>query len=194
MSPEQVSSESIYGLPRSVRLLLLLLPLTGFALFGFGLLTFLPALNESFSDSVWTTLIGLLGCGVMLSLYRAIRRTRLVLTEDGITYDGWGFRLYTPWENVVGMGQIYPYAFPLSFRAIRGLQLRQPTVLGMKVQEARQQGKAALETAWWNPVFGMAVFAGLLPTTPMLPRRNWQESELGKQLQQYAPWAFEKKG
>jgi hypothetical protein len=61
----------------------------------------------------------------------------------------------------------------------------------MKLADGKQQGKAALETDWWNPASTMASFASILPMTPMtpmLPGRNWKESPLGRDIQQYAPW------
>lgn len=138
---------------------LLTLPFLGVVFIGFGLLTFLPSLNESFADSVGTTLVGVVFCIVMMGMYRTFKRIRLVLTHDGITYYALGFRIYTPWQNVVGVGSIQPYAFPLNFRKIWGLQLHQPSVLGMKLTDGKRQSKAALETDWWNPASTMGTFA-----------------------------------
>ena len=68
------------------------------------------------------------------------------------------------------------------------LQLRQPSVLGMKLVEGKQKGIAALETDWWNPAWSMTSFAGIVPLTPMLHGRDWQESALFRDIQEHAPW------
>lgn len=189
MSSQTLSLEKVYRLPHYVLMILLILPFLGFAGIGFGLLTFLPSLNESIADSIGTTIVGILFCLAMTGMYLTIKRIRLVLTEDGATYYAWGFRIYTPWQNVIGIGSIQPYStFPLNFRKFWGLQLRQYSVLGMKLADGKRQGKAALETDWWNPASTMAPFASILPMTPMLPGRNWKESPLGRDIQQYAPW------
>ncbi len=190
MHSETLPLEKVYRIPPLVSACLLVFPFIGFLFIGFGLLTFLPSLNESFEDSVGTTLVGIAFFAAMTYIYVAVKRTRLVLTDEGITYYGWGFRIYTPWQNVIGVGSVQPYPFPLNFRKIRGLQLRQPSVLGMKLVEGRRQGTAALETDWWNPASTMVSFAGIVPMISMLSGRNWKESEVGRDLQRYVPWAF----
>jgi hypothetical protein len=180
MSSQTLSSEKVYRLPHYVMMILLIFPFLGFAGIGFGLLTFLPSLNESIADSIGITIVGILFCLAMTGMYLTIKRTRLVLTEDGATYYAWGFRIYTPWQNVIGIGSTQPYStFPLNVRTFWGLQLRQYSMLGMKLADGKRQGKAALETDWWNPASTMAPFASILPMTPMLPGRNWKESPLG---------------
>ncbi len=54
-------------------------------------------------------------------------RIRLVTSPAGIGYIGPGYRLFTPWENVAGMGEVkvLPYGRP-GFRRLSGLMLRQP--------------------------------------------------------------------
>jgi hypothetical protein len=191
MNSEMHLSEKVYHLPKLTNTFLLIFPFLGFVFIGFGLLTFLPSLNESFADSVGTTIVGVVFCVVMIGMYTSIKRSRLVLTDDGITSYAWGFRVYTPWQNVIGVSSIQPYTtFPANFRKIWGLQLRQPSVLGMKLADGKRQGKAALETDWWNPVSTMGAFAGILPMSPMINGRNWKESELGMDIQRYAPWIF----
>ncbi len=193
MNSEIRLSEKVYRMSPLINASLLILPFLGVVFIGFGLLTFLPSLNESFADSVGTTLVGVVFCIVMMGMYRAFKRIRLVLTNDGITYYALGFRIYTPWQNVVEVGSIQPYAFPLNFRKIWGLQLRQPSVLGMKLTDGKQQSKATLETDWWNPASTMGTFASLLPISPMINGRNWKDSELGMDIQHYAPWILEDK-
>lgn len=65
MNSEMHLSEKIYRLPPLINAFLLIIPFLGFVFIGFGLLTFLPFLNESFADSVETTLIGVVFCIVI---------------------------------------------------------------------------------------------------------------------------------
>lgn len=195
MHAEMLSSERVYPCQFTLftRIYLLCFPLIGIVATGFGLLTFLPSLNESFADSVGVTLAGIAVFVAMMYMYKAIKRTRHVLTDDGIIYYGWGFRIYTPWQNVIGFGSVKPYPFTLlANTVVQGLQLRHPCVLGMKLVEGRRQGVAMIETDWWNPASTMAPFAGILPIPQMrLYRRKWRDTELGKDLPRYVPRIFE---
>ncbi len=189
MQTETPLAEKEYRLPCFVNIYLLLFPLIGILLTGFGLLTFLPSLNRNFLDSVWTTSVGIVSFGLMMGMYKAIKATRLVLTDNGITYYCWGYRIYTPWQNVIGMTRRKLYSnFPSNLRKFQVLQLRQPSVLGMKLIAGKQKGVAILETDWWNPAWAMKEFAGIVPLTPMLHGRNWKESALCRDIQERAPW------
>jgi hypothetical protein len=189
MQTEAFLVEKVYRLPRFVNIYLLLFPLIGIVWIGFGLLTFLPSLNDGFLDSGGTTSVGIVVFVLMMSMYKAIKATRLVLTDDGIIHYAWGFRIYTPWQNVVGITRRKLYSnFPQNFRKFHILELRQPSVLGMKLVEGKQRGIAALETDWWNPAWSMKLFAGVVPLSPMLHGRNWKESALTRDIQEHAPW------
>ncbi len=189
MQTEVSFEERVYRLPRYVNIYFLLLPLLSIIVIGFGLLTFLPSLNASFLDSVETTSVGIVFFGLMMCMYKAIKDTRLILTDDGITCYAWGSRIYTPWQNVVGITRrkLYPNSL-LNFRKFRVLELRQPSVLGMKLIEGKHKGVAALETDWWNPARPMRSFAGIVPLSPMLHGRNCKDSALFRDIQEHAPW------
>lgn len=189
MHTEASLAEKVYRFPRFVNVIMLVFPVLSIVFVGFGLLTFLPSLNASFFDSVGTTSVGIVFFGLMVGLYKAIKATRLVLTDDGMTYYGWGYRIYTPWQNVTGLTLSKLYSnFPSNLRKFRVLQLRQPSVLDIKLVEGKQKGIAALETDWWNPAWSMRQFAGIVPLTPMLHGRNWKESALCRDIQEHAPW------
>lgn len=189
MQTETPLAEKVYRVPQFVKVSMLILPILGIIFIGFGFLTFLPSLNASFLDSVGTTTVGIIFFGLMMGLYKATDTTRLVLSDGGITYYALGSRMYTPWQNVVGITRrkLYPNSL-LNFRKFRVLELRQPSVLGMKMVEGKQRGVAALETDWWNPAGSMRSFAGVVPLSPMLHGRNWKESALWRDIQEHAPW------
>jgi hypothetical protein len=188
MSPENPSLEKVYPLPPFVLACSLANPFLALVITGMGLLTFSPYLNFSVAYSVGATFAGMATFAMTTAMYRATKHVRLVLTDDGITYYGRGFSIYTPWQNVIGVGSVQPFPFPLNFLKVPGLRLRHPSVLGMKLIEGRQQGIAVLETARRNPTLIKALFASNLPIRPwVLYTRNWKESELCRDLQHYAP-------
>ena len=188
MPSENLSSEKVYPLPPFVRACWLVNPFLALVITGMGLLTFSPYLNFSVAYSIGVTFAGMAAFAMTTGMYRATKHVRLVLTDDGITYYGWRFSIYTPWQNVIGVGSVQPFPFPLNFLKVRGLRLRHPSVLSMKLIEGRQQGIAVLETAIRKPTLIKAFFASNLPIRPwLLYTRNWKESELCRDLQHYVP-------
>ena len=175
-----------------IRFGLLYFPFIGVAWTIFGMLTFLPSLQKSFADSLGTTLSGFIFFVLMVLLYRALGQTRLLVTDDGMTYYSLGSRMYTPWKNVMRLERLRPYPFTiLHARKLMGFKLRQKYTLGMTLEEGRQQQVAVLETDWWNPAWSMAPFADTFPLVEGIVGHNWQQGEFGQDLQHYAPWIFE---
>lgn len=190
MKNEEISEIHIYPLFKSwvVRLCLLFFPLLGFVWTAFGLFTFLPSFHNSLGDSLGTTLTGLICFVLMTLLYRALGRTRLVVTEDGIAYYTPGYRMYTPWKNIMRIETFRPYPSTLlHIRTLIGFKLRQQYVVGMKLAEGKARQVPVLETDWWNPVWSMAPFADRLPIVEIIVGRNWQEGAFGQDVRRYAP-------
>lgn len=189
MQTEAPLAEKVYRLPRYVNIYFLILPVLSIIVIGFGLLTFLPSLNASFLDSIETTCVGIIFFGLMVGMYKAVKEAHLILTDDGITFYAWGYRIYTPWQNVIRMTRKnFSSRFPASLRKFRVLQLRQPCVLGMKVVEGKQKGVAVLEIDWWSLASIVSRYVGVVPLSPMLHGRNWKESALFRDIQEHAPW------
>ena len=194
MKNKEAYNIHVYPLFKSwmIRLYMLFFPLLGAAWTMFGLLTFLPSFHDSFGDSLGTTLAGFVFLLLMVFLYRAIGCTRLILTDAGITYYTLGYRMYTPWNNVMRFENFRPYPFTLLHsRKFMGFKLRQKYRIDMKLEEGRQQQLPVLETDWWNPAWSMAPFADRLPIVEVIVGRNWQNGNFGRDIQHYAPWLFE---
>ncbi|HTK06651.1 MAG TPA: hypothetical protein VL485_05760 [Ktedonobacteraceae bacterium] len=173
------------------RLFCLFFPLIGMSWMVFGLITFLPALHTSFGYSLGTTIPGLICLILMIYLYRAIGRTRYVITEDGMTYYTLGFRLYTPWKNLLGVEPFRPYPSTLLYaRTFPSFKLRERYRTDLTLEEGRQQQVAVLETSWWQPVLGMAPYADRFPVFEATVGYHWQERAFGRDVRQYAPWVF----
>ncbi len=185
-----MSSPKVYPITRFTSTCLLILPLMGIVFVSFAFLTLLPAINESITDSVVSILIAMAFFVFITYVYVVLRRVRLVISYEGIAFYGWGYRMYTPWYNVIGTESL-SFSSPVNFRKFAGLKLRQKALLNMKLEDGIQQGIAVLETDWWNPAWNMARFAGIFPIGNMVGGFNWREGELGAVIRYYAPQAFE---
>ena len=141
--------------------------------------------------TLWTThLFGpvvnvLLGLGIYLvylligyftfSLFtKPIRHT---ITSEGITFCSPGYRIYTPWNNIRGVGQIQyglyrPQALLLQERAVKGT-----------VRDGSWLERATVERHW--PISKKDTPDDAIPLLFTVPK-NWQESELGRLIQEYA--------
>lgn len=129
--------------------------------------------------------------GFFLRTYYLIRWSKLTLTPEGILYDAVSFKMYTPWNNITGIGSV-TYGIP-----IQGLALREPVLVDRKVSEGIQQGIAVIELTWL--MISKARFKRRCPFRHLLPLDaafvgyNWQQGECGAYLRQCAPQIFERK-
>ena len=80
----------------------------------------------------------------------AIPTTRLELSEEGLVFYGTGYRIYTSWENIAGIGWM-----PLS-RAFPGfIQLKKPaSISGLSFVEGISSRQPVVEKrSWWLPAW-----------------------------------------
>lgn len=186
-----MNSEHIYGLAGIVHLYMRFLLFLGSVWTIFGLLTFLPPLNKIIGDSVATTTVGAIFLILMIILYFAIKPTRLILTQDGIAYYTLGYRIYTPWQNIMRLEKVQPYPFTiLHSRRFTGFKLRQKYVMGMSLEEGRRRGIAVMETDWWNPAWSMYPLADIFPITDAIAGHNWIDNKFGQNIRLYIPSIF----
>jgi len=123
-------------------------------------------------------------------------RSHLVITADGLTYSGSGFRAYAPWQMIVSMERV-SLQVPLSVSwtsKLVGFRLRQNAKLPMKLEEGIRQSMAVIETDWWYPTSMRAPYASFFLIDEMIRERHWLQGELGAYLHHYAPQAFEGAG
>ncbi|HEY4385294.1 MAG TPA: hypothetical protein VGN34_12610 [Ktedonobacteraceae bacterium] len=193
MNNEKDETVHVYALFHFWRscLFCLFFPLIGTSWTVFGLITLLPSFYTSPEDSIGTIVPGLVCLILTIYLYHAIGRTRYVVTEDGMTYYAWGFRLYTPWKNLLGVEPFRPYPSTILYaRTFPAFKLREQYRIHLTLEEGRQQHVAVLETSWWNPVSGMAPYADKFPIFEATVGYHWQERAFGRDVRQYAPWVF----
>jgi hypothetical protein len=139
----------------------------------------------------------LLLIGVLVGL--AFRGTRLVTSTGGVTYHGVGFRVYTPWDNIQGMGEgtykgnhAYGTRFYQPDRQVKGLLLRNPAVVGYKIQDGIRQHIPVIEVTFpLLAMLNMNRFAGVIPTSTFFDNSTYQDFLVD--AKRYAPKAFDTK-
>jgi hypothetical protein len=115
-----------------------------------------------------------------LCMYLLIKPIKHIVTSDGITFCSFGYRIYTPWKNITGIGVrrfgIYsPPVLLFRHRAIKG-----------RIQDGIKQGNAVVES---RLELGKNDVLDALPLLFTVPK-NWQESELGAYIKYYASQTF----
>jgi hypothetical protein len=161
---------------------------------------------------LWEGLLFLLFALILLAVLllvglslRDIWQARLVIASEGITCDGNGYRVYTPWWNIRTSGSMQ-----LGVRRVSGLLLGQPAVEGVSLAEGMRQQRPVLERSGWLrleykalPVLralpllsglgeGMRPYARMMSS--MIPIslfvRQWQGGEVARLIALYAPHVF----
>lgn len=125
-------------------------------------------------------------------------RIRLVTSPAGIAYLGPGYRLFTPWENVAGMGEVKALAYGRpGFRRLAGLMLRQPAPRFNRHFWAPLVMRARDCSALFIPLNDFEARAGelaqalrgYLPATSSQPMQMVQPPEEGRQPQAQEQYA-----
>lgn len=106
---------------------------------------------------------------------------RHIITSEGITFCSLGYRIYTPWNNIQGLGKSRYGAYHPP-----ALLLQEPAVKGL-IRDGNQLERATVERRW--PIRKKDAPNDAIPLLFTVPA-NWQESELGHVIKQYAPQAF----
>jgi hypothetical protein len=110
-----------------------------------------------------------------------IRPLRHIITSEGITFCSFGYRIYTPWNNIRGIGKSRYGAYHPP-----ALLLQEPAVKG-HVRDGNQLERATVERRW--PIRKKDAPDDAIPLLFTVPA-DWQESELGHIIKLYAPQAF----
>jgi hypothetical protein len=131
----------------------------------------------------------LLGIGIYLAfllmsffiIFLFTKPLRHIITSEGITFCSSTYRIYTPWNNIRGIGK-----GRFGIYRPQTLLLREPAVKG-SVRDGDQLVRATIE--YWWPISKKDAPDNAIPLLFTVPA-NWQESELGILVKQYAPQAF----
>lgn len=130
----------------------------------------------------------LLLAGCMIFTYTVLKRMRLVFYEHGIVYYGWGYRLYTPWHNLVRPGHTYD---PMGFYKYNGIHLHQQAETNTSIERGMRRNCPVLERDWWHYEYRVVPFLNMFPINEAIGGKQWEHSEAGQLIGTYAPYVFE---
>lgn len=122
-----------------------------------------------------------IGVGVTLLQYFALKNVRLITSDEGIVlYGQAGYRLYTPWDNLMGRA-----LWSTGRGGVRVIRLRTPAK-EMSLTDGIQQRQAAIEKRGWLIKVDMTHMSeNCIPVNFFLS--NWQRSPLAQDIKQHAP-------
>jgi hypothetical protein len=157
---------------------------------------------------VFFILLSLFLLALAAALVFGLWKIRLVIAPEGITYYGMGFRVYTPWWNIRGIGRMQ-----MGARLVNGLLLQYPAVAGVSLEEGVRRQHPVLETSGWlrlelkslpvlrvlaplgglsrrsvDEALDMRRYGSIVPISLFV--RKWQHSEVAAIVSQYAPQVF----
>lgn len=197
MHDEAFPLPKVFGITQGWKLFLLICPLVTIFMGAGSFLLLQEALYEDkqFFLVVYHMVFAVLGLVMtpfLLWLAFDYYKSRLEISAAGLTYYGLGFRVYTPWQNILLLEknvQLVPMTVSWDSKLV-GFRLRQEAVMGMKLEEGRRLGKAVVETDWWYPLSMRRPYASFFIIDEIVRERNWLQRELGAYLFHYAPQAF----
>lgn len=133
----------------------------------------------------WIILVALV---MVLLRQRLVSKLQIVLSQEGIIYDGYSYSIYTPWQNIVAV-EDGPSNAPF------GLRLCVPARQGMTVKEGQQQKIAVFERHGWGLTEKLFrkrfLFADVFPLDSSLLGSGWLQGEFARYLRIYAPQVCE---
>ena len=114
--------------------------------------------------------------------------SRVEVSADGIVFFADGFRIYTPWYNIVGF---VPIRHPLiAFHTIPALLFRQPALPNLTLEEGKRRGLPVVENYWMMRLLTATPLNYLwyLPLpSGMVSQFDWEQGEISAYLRHYAP-------
>lgn len=137
---------------------------------------FHPSLNSIFIIFFMSLFLGII---LTLTIYFSLRDLRLITSDEGILFYGQGgYRMYTPWNNIVGRT-----TWSTGRGSVQAIRLSQPAK-EMSITVGVQQRQPAIEKRGWVPkmdtrhqtptVIPVGYFMG-----------DWQRSPLALDIKQH---------
>ena len=130
--------------------------------------------------------------GILLILlciaFISILVSRLEVSSEGVECYIDGFRMYTPWNNIVSITQIRHPLVPFHFTTV--FVLRQPALLNVSLEEGKRQHLPVVENVWYLKLFTATPMNFLwympLPRTLVSPV-DLEQGEFSMYIRQYLP-------
>lgn len=122
----------------------------------------------------------------------AVWKMRLITMPQGILFHGPGYRIYAPWDALVGLEKMTrsdPVPIGMIFIPTTGVTFQPPTQ-AMSLDEARERRRPAIEAI--NPRnAGQYRFsrATMIPIGYFV--RDWESDPLAQDMRRYAPQVFD---
>ena len=167
---------------------------TGFSLVFVVLFFIAPRLDGA------TMVVLLVGAVIMFVLgvwlYFGLRNMRLVTSPQGVIMHGLGYRVYSPWDNITGMGEAQyggnnaiGRAYQPSQR-VEGLLLRTPALTECSLNEGIRRRLPVIEPSPLLQMINMRRYANIIPTGSFID--DTTISDLREDAERYAPQTFKK--
>jgi len=152
-------------------------------------------LDFKYSSVIVNVLISLL---MILLLYMALSillnlTSYIEISIDGIAYHSYGFSIYSPWENTIGVDRIvHPYnpSAYLFRHSVNVLVLRSPALFHKPISEGKQENVAVIEKCWGCFFYRPETYASYFPLFIEDVDQNTSQRGMGEYIRQYAPWVF----
>ena len=142
-----------------------------------------PLLNKIYGMLIIGLLLSLLCAFFIITMFN-----RIEVSPEGVVYYVDGFRMYTPWTNIVGITQRRHPLVP--FHSTTVFVLRQPALLNISLEEGKRQQLAVVENYWYLKFFTVAPMNYLwympLPRTLVSPF-DLEQGEFSMYIRQYVP-------
>ena len=143
-------------------------------------------------------IVGIVISALLFALVFASQYVRVVLSSRGVTFYSWGFQIYTPWNNVLGVFSTNSFRKkPLSPRlsallphqavATQYLKLKNRAHVVYRVGEGVQSDEATMVVQWWYPFWMRAIRGNAIPLPGDLAQEDWIHDDLKTFLQHYVP-------
>ena len=142
-----------------------------------------PLLNKIYVLLIMGILLILLGAFFISTFINHIE-----VSSEGVAYYGTGFRMYTPWTNIVGITQIRHPLFP--FHPTTVFVLRQPALLNISLAEGKRQHLPVVESYWMMKLFTAAPMNYLcyMPLhVSLVSPSDLEQGEFSVYIRQYLP-------
>jgi hypothetical protein len=187
-SPQKVYRQ--IGLWRIMPLLMLAL--------GLGFSSMFVVLIFTVTSDPASRIVFLVGALIMavlgVLLFIGLRGMRLVTSPQGVILYGVGYRVYTPWDNIKGIGED-SYGgnngigrFYQASRRVEGFLFYRPALFGLTIEEGLQQHTAVIQGMVLLAV-QITRYVNMLPLSGFLNETTRQE--LIDDAKKYAPHTFQ---
>ena len=200
MTTQSVSSTSqkeyrMLGVWRFAPLLVLAMCIV-FSLIFIVLLFTLPKMDNATRVVMMIGTLFFWVLGVLLFL--GLRRVRLITSPQGIIFYAIGYRIYSPWDNIKGIGEgeyggnkVYGATYQPS-QQVEGLLLRKLAVPGPSIAEGIQHQTSVIEG---NRLILAFILANIARYGNLIPLRGFVNDTVREELladaKRYAPQNFQ---